>query len=142
MFASEYREVLLSCFLDCRTTTSKQSTNYILIDPVHLHVKQLYNAYAFFPSITYYRKVELDVGKVESSMTTNSLLSVATIADNWLFGFDAFSSAESLQNQYVGRFHSLSLPAWSGDCVDHLRLSVQHIHAIRACPEHFPGDEL
>jgi singapore isolate B (sub-type 7) whole genome shotgun sequence assembly, scaffold_16 len=102
VLASQYGEVPLLCVVNCRTATTKKNVNYLLIDPVHLHVKQLYNAYAFFPSITYYRKVELDVGKVESSLTINSLLSVTTIADNWLFGFDAFSSGESLQNQFVG----------------------------------------
>ena len=75
-------------------------------------MKQLYNAYTFFPSITYYRKVELNVGKVESSLTTNSLLNVATIVDNWLFGFDAFSSAESVQNQFVGASVSCH-PSWA-----------------------------
>ena len=132
----------MSCCVERRTATSKQSTNYILIDPVHLHVKQLYNAYAFFPSITYYRKVELDVGKVESSLTINSLLSVATIADNWLFGFDAFSSAESLQNQYVGSLRFWSSAVGSGDRVHHDGVSVQHVHAIGADPKHFPRDEL
>ena len=67
-----------------------------------MHMKQLYNAYSFFPSITYYRKIEVDVGRIDASMSSNALINLTTDIDNWLLGFDAVSSAEAIQQQYVG----------------------------------------
>lgn len=85
--------------------------NSILIDPVHVHMKQLYdcslilmgsyNSYAFFPSITYYRKCEVDVGKLNGHLTTQALNLAINDIDNWLFNFDAVHHGDSIQSQYV-----------------------------------------
>ena len=83
------------------STINKADTNILSIDPIHFHMKQLYNAYSFFPSITYYRKMEVDVGRIDGSMSSNALMSVSTDIDNWLLGFNAVASSEEIQRQYV-----------------------------------------
>lgn len=60
-----------------------------------------YNNYAFFPSITYYRKCEVDVGKVNGHITTNALAHAMDDVDNWLFNFDAVYGGDELQSQCV-----------------------------------------
>lgn len=79
--------------------------NSIIIEPVHVHMKQLYNNYSFFPSITYYRKCNVDVGKVDGHVTTSALCHAMNDIDNWLFSFDAVYNGDSIQSQFVLMYH-------------------------------------
>lgn len=60
-----------------------------------------YNIYAFYPQITYYRKCEVDIGKIDGHLTTHALTQTIDDIDNWLFNFDSVYSADSIQSQYV-----------------------------------------
>ena len=62
------------------------------------------NAYAFFPSITYYRKCDVDVGQLNGSLSAQSLNHVINQVDNWLFSFDAAMHADQIQSQFVWFF--------------------------------------
>ena len=70
-------------------------------------MKQLYNTYAFFPTITYYRKCIVDVGTVAGHVSSKALLRLAGDVDNWGFSFgvlgqkkDDCSSVRSLPSPY------------------------------------------
>lgn len=82
-------------FFDLTHSSVSPSENRVHVEPVHIHMKQLYNSYSFFPVITYYRKCIVDVGKVSGHLASNALLGLANDVDNWLFSFDAAQSKET-----------------------------------------------
>lgn len=94
---------------------SLQSTNKIVIDPIHIHMKQLSSTYAFYPPIVYYRKVDLSVGQVDGCLTANAMVLLLNDLSNWLLQFDAQASGDAIQSQYVrvGRDCESRWVSWS-----------------------------
>lgn len=94
------------------TSLSTPNQNLLTLDPIHIHLKQLYdcvcvfllrrnNAYAFYPIITYYRKCDADIGQLNGSLSAQSLNHAINQLDNWLFSFDAAMNADRVQSQFV-----------------------------------------